>query len=547
MAKGLIFTDTKRLAEKFSVSKEDVLCEIVSFMQFRAKQGVEYGLLDIDSSGATLRSYYRNGITDIGKSCTPCLKTESKWEGYADCLDNYDISSLFGITDKKLQTIFIIGGNDVIPVPSIPNFNEERGIRMNLESDMPYTLDIRSYGHHGRYNWDDIKKILSKKPKYNISRLPIPEGKCEISILTSYFEKIKDAISSRSELSCKKATCIACNATKEVANRIMAHTSTILGVNNVSKHLSPQMDINKPSQVKKLLKDAPDSDMLVFVLHGSSRPGESEYAGHIDVKEPVGPIAFSPNNLKEFERTRIIAGLCCWGARYIGYSTDDSMLLTALNKLNAISFLGASSSVAGGFDCRIKLNGDDISYGEKLLQYYVSLITDGTYTAEALTKARYLTTRKYLSLKSTMKLRTALTTMFEFGVYGDPFLTTSETGSKESVDVILADYQREYEDRIAKENGTLNAIRRDAKIALGEISFEVNGVPQETIERICKKVANDFGCKVEPLVSMYYDNINETPKYSFVFKFKNDNEKYDQDIIVYSDMNGDIDDVHFMY
>ena len=108
----IIFTDTSKLAFKYQTTQEDILSLIDRNLLNR--NDVEFLLLDV--------SDYQEELAN-----------NSAWEGYKDILS--DFMAGMGLAPSPKLCLFIIGGDDVIPMPRIPN---PLGFDEPLHSDFLY-------------------------------------------------------------------------------------------------------------------------------------------------------------------------------------------------------------------------------------------------------------------------------------------------------------------------------------------------------------------------------------------------------------------------
>ena len=144
---GIVWTDTARLAAKYGVSQSTVLQVINEFISNIADEQ-KWVLFDV----AHL-----------------CLQN-APWVMYAQVLSDF-------INNNSIQagpelSVFIIGGNDVIPQPCEPNPSAERDAPSEkyVYADFCY-----SFPQHVSWDFLDYRKALC-----NIGRLPLETGQMYI-------------------------------------------------------------------------------------------------------------------------------------------------------------------------------------------------------------------------------------------------------------------------------------------------------------------------------------------------------------------------------
>ena len=163
---GVIFTDTQKLAEKYDCPQEEVVAVIESLRDQSREHGMEWYLLDASE-------YVED--TD-----------EPFWldynEAISDFMQEYDLPRGVEIP------VFIIGGDDVIPIPMVEDvFGSSDDGR--IPCDMCYCFE----GNFFSDLWDGgDRRITDDYVRNNVSRLPLEDGEMESSLaddLGDYFER----------------------------------------------------------------------------------------------------------------------------------------------------------------------------------------------------------------------------------------------------------------------------------------------------------------------------------------------------------------------
>jgi hypothetical protein len=115
------------------------------------------------------------------------------------------------------------------------------------------------------------------------------------------------------------------------------------------KYVSPNLNLQVADRLRwDYIADIEESDILTFFLHGNNSPASYHYYGENKERTSDTYIAFKPDLLLS-SKAKIISGVCCWGARFIGYPKVQSTLLTAMYS-STLLFMGSSRCAAGFFD-----------------------------------------------------------------------------------------------------------------------------------------------------------------------------------------------------
>ena len=552
--KGIIFTDTLKLAHKFfdseSISYNGLLIStrqlventLNEYIQRMSEVGIVYDLLDV--------CHY----SDI---------EEGKWQSYARCLNKYR-DKKFPLYHREKMGLFIIGGHDVIPMPQIANpffiegMNEEGCRVMNgtlergefisdrtLDADMLYaycnnTSCILNYRNEVDYNI-----LLKYEPLFWIGRLPTEEGLVDalesennpFEEFCSYFDRsfteyTKD-VAQNGCIGIKVANhhAITCESAQIAMEQIINGTIT-------SSHINVSPDSNTYNLESSSMSETLMgfrlilSDMETFLLHGSNRPSNNCYYGENKERTCGNYIAFKPETLTS---AKIISCVCCWGARFIGYSKKQSVLLSQIYK-EVLLFMGSSRTAAGLFDDVLSNNSNmSIAFSELLLKYYLNYLLQGYDAGEALGRAKndYIRTERFSKLD-------ALATMLEFNLFGDPLLSVQPILERKPVVVesgctlssassdLFRNYQQVYDSKKGEIFSILDRVR-------GLVDRRLSDVRQ----RVTEQLYRDFNINPQSLSTIHsFRSENGEEGYRFCFHEKN--EYYNNNRVVDTDKNGNV-------
>ena len=562
--KGILFTDTNRLAHKLFDSEtityngnlistqqlvENTLRE---YMQNMAGVGIVYDLLDV----------YRYTDVEAGK-----------WQSYARCLDNYRNQN-HPLSFKEKIGLFIVGGNDVIPMPQVVNpfFMEglnEGDIRvMNAYSNRGEFLSDRTldtdmlYAYCNKYTCIldhkqevDYSILLKSEPLFWVGRLPLEEGvvsplKSERSAyqeFTHYFTRsyaayVEDVVYNGGTLGiiANKHVATSCESAQMAMGKMLEgipFTMQTTDKENIQgkKYVSPNLNLQVADRLRwDYIADIEESDILTFFLHGNNSPASYHYYGENKERTSDTYIAFKPDLLLS-SKAKIISGVCCWGARFIGYPKVQSTLLTAMYS-STLLFMGSSRCAAGFFDDALSnISNIDIAWSELLLKYYLNYLLQGYDAGEALGRARmdYIQNEKYSQLD-------ALATMLEFNLFGDPLLSVQPVLEKQPVAMkkdwnttsITCGSFRNY-------SQVFDCKKNESHSILDRVRGLVDRRLSEVRQRVTEQLYKDFNINPQSLSTIHsFRSENGEEGYRFCFHEKN--EYYNNDRVVDTDKNGNV-------
>lgn len=442
---GVIFTDCAKLAFKYfgsadrkvadpasssAVSAVDFVKGVISGYAERCRSfGVEYVVLDVSESRYTGR---------IGNN--------SSWRDYLAVLDSF--CAEYGIGgDEVVRSLFIVGGNDVVPMPTVLNPSSVVSDSVyagnvaehDVDSDMLYSYPGEMISMD-RKGLPDMGRLLSSAPRFVVGRLPMEDGFMDTDFLSDvagYFSRALDAYAS-SGLRLKSMPVVTCcDSCSEVSRMVMegipfTPLADAGGFVKGGMICSPAYEMDRlpvegnanGDRLAGVCMDAQISaDMLVFMLHGTYVPKSPEYFGE-DKGKTRSFKAFHSDCFR-FADAGSVAGICCYGARFIGYRRSDSSLLQSVyNK--TLMFMGSSRSAFGVFDMNLPEVGNRITGAELLMHYYLKNLMSGMEGGYALFKAKMDYVTGHVEKENIPCL---LTSVLEFNFFGDPMLRLAVGGA----------------------------------------------------------------------------------------------------------------------
>lgn len=393
-ADGIIFTDTSVLSSKYGVGRGKVLEILNDFISVNRQYRIKWFLLDVVE-----------WQSDLG---------ERTWMDYSDVLQEFMVKK--GIAPSPKLSLFIVGGNDVIPQPAERNLCARPG-----EEDEDIVYADFFYCFYGKLPKDFLDY---NKARCNVARLPLEMGQMKTTIeedLSNYF------LASNRAMACGGIKIGNATMTTNVdwipASREMSHNLPIPHIEDVDgetmdgMYLSPGVTENMGDDLRnRYYQSLKAADMLVFNLHGSRDPKRSGFYS--------SELAFSIEMLSK-SSAPVFNTTACWGARYVNYRREDSMLLNALYNSNVLLYTGASVAAIGKcgnyqYDSSWRIR--PAAYSESLLCRFAEYQCIGILPAgEAFLKAKC---DYYNTSRAVENDEWSLGTLLMFNLYGNPQLRT---------------------------------------------------------------------------------------------------------------------------
>ena len=390
---GIIWTDTKVLAAKYKTTRNDVQSIIEGFISTNEDMDLCWHLLDMAD-----RQH------EVG---------EATWMDYSEVLQNYIKKE--GITSGPHLSLFIIGGNDVIPQPA-----EDNPCSGGTDYDSYVYADFY-YCFYGQLQLDFLD---FRRARCNVARLPLETGQMHTTIgedLQAYFN-ISNMVSEDGGVDIGRAVMTSnydwIPASREMSRNLPTEhmdneDEVVLDNMFLSPSIMEDMDEELAEQYYEKLSEA---DMLVFNLHGACNPEDSGFYS--------SGLAFSIDMLRE-SNARIFNTVACWGGRYIRYAREQSMLLSAMYGGGVLLYSGScvpAMGKCGNFQHDETWRIQPAAYSETFMARFAEYECLGTMTAgEAFLKAKC---DYYNSSRQIEEDEIILATVLMFNLYGNPKLRT---------------------------------------------------------------------------------------------------------------------------
>lgn len=379
MLTGLILTNTQRLASILSSNKDKV-----------------YGV--ISSYVSSCNSYIDWQIVDISDEIYADIDT-TNWWAYIPILNDYYIG--IGLQERSYCPLFIIGGDDIIPMPTISNPLNDLG-REYLYSDMAYCFDSPNIR---------LEDYVSQKPRFAVGRLPLTRD-WDLEGLTAYLSDCVDFAANGIPI--RGAAMTTTQSWLRASNEMMRDIPTVslsedyVPLNN-RMIVSPDLDTSYEDMYNGYVHELKKVDFLVCNLHGNDDREIPFFIGE-DASQSYYTVATQPLMLEE-TAPYIFNTVACFGGRYIGYRLEESMMMTAL-AYGTMLYCGSGEIALGGSD----MEGNS----ELMMKLYNIYLHKGIPAGLALIKAKQ---DYYRTCHNDDGDERAMFTILEFNLFGCPIIS----------------------------------------------------------------------------------------------------------------------------
>ena len=529
LVKGILFTHIPSLAQKLSVSPQDITDLLDSFIRLKAEQGVLYRLAD---AGAESKGFF---------SRRRSLAQNSPWYEYADILKQ--------IHDEETRKheepstfLFIIGGDDIIPMPAIPHYlgNEACDADKKIDTDILY-----AYPYGAQMN-DAIcsGQLFFYDALFYVGRLPLATD-AVFQDLAGYLQRVIENPVIDVDAGYGQCDPHWMKVTAKVTNRI-SREQLFPNYNPLPKDilynqlfLTPEVDHKVIGQVFNT-----NAQLLFFNLHGSAAKETFYFLGQSTKDSEDWRIAIYPAAIAACNHPNVVVSEACYGARFIGFDKAHSMLLSAMAS-NTLLYLGASRVAYGQPDPHdpsspVCMSNADIITGE-----FVNNMLDGLPAGSALFEAR-----KCLYQVSEIG-PVESTTIVEFNLFGDPTLfimnkkmnkTSTRAASTSNIGTLFCPTAASCK----LENVPIK-MKEETKSLLAQVRTKVDANIAEIQSKINDQLYKQWGINPRKPISMSRTtSLNGQKGYEIQYNL-DDSPKVPDGfynlLSVYSDLNGNIRDI----
>ena len=380
--KGVILTDSLRLAHKLNISQTTVLSLLQEYI-IKISSRISYSLLDtFQKPSNDWRAYHQ-------------VLFENKYLSFRD----------------KMEYLFIIGAEDIIPVPHMRNCMVTNRTEM-VPTDILYGYNFSFFTQ----NVEDVNILLQSKQLYHVGRLPLGTD-ASIAHLQNYLERSASYCDTGVPVQLAYGQCdphwklvsadvVSALKKSELFPNIEAPSSVIYD----KLFLSPYITCNT---IDKAFNKY--SNLYYFNMHGSGNPEKPYFLGASLEDEEMYP-GMDPDTISSAKYDNIVITEACYGGKFMNLATDRSMLLSSLSN-STMLYLGSSVVAYGTVDAGYR-NGTKIGSADIMAKGFISYLMKGYSAGDAVYKTR----QKLIESSRGSMAASNLLTVYEFSLYGDPSL-----------------------------------------------------------------------------------------------------------------------------
>lgn len=391
---GIIYTDTQALATKFGVHRGTILALLNSYIE-NVSSYIDYRLLDV------CEHLQRETVMPLST-----MYGEKDWKAYHSILYKNYIFSQHELTEY----LFIIGGEDIIPMPEIPSV-------FTIPDKIIPTDYLYAYSNViPKGTIEIVNSISSQNICYHVGRLPLGTD-ATLDMLDDYLTRAGKMLGkgipvqmtyAQSDPTWKRVSSKTISDISD--NGLIPDVNVDASLCYENIFLSPFITVDTIDNVFN-----PYANLFYFNLHGSNDPQNPSFSGYDSNGENRQLYrGISPKSFQTTKFDNIVVTEACYGGKFRGLKTSQSMLLTALAN-STLLYVGSSVVAIGSVDPNNDNANVYMCCADVLAKEFIRNLMGGRTAGEALTHTRY----KLYNAKNL----TNLLTILEFSLFGDPAMT----------------------------------------------------------------------------------------------------------------------------
>ena len=353
------------------------------------------------------------------------LGASSPWYEYADLLLDQHKAE---VKAKQPETdyLFIVGGNEIVPMPRLPHWDKDNPDAHDKDYDTDF-LYAYPYGKEMEEKmWST--RIFTYDALFYTGRLPLVSGDEGLQDLINYFNRdLENSLGIRTSTMYAQTDPNWKGVTAKIVTPLLSKLSIADYPHDVPSDgdgfgfmiLSPAITLETDDPRYSSVSWFNTNAQYVFInMHGSDALKYPFYGGNTLGSNNDFYWGLAPYMFTNMKHPNVVFAQPCYGARFIGYPKDKSMILTALSHKTLI-YVGSSRVALGNPKGNCSLEQvPNIPLGWSDITGYVfnDLMMKGYTAGEAFFQARCETYRNgFKSWEEAL-------TIGEFNLYGDPTL-----------------------------------------------------------------------------------------------------------------------------
>lgn len=397
-AEGAIFTHLDALARKLHTTPETIRRLLEAYADQALGHGIRYRLLDAGDY-AWLNPEARNSRERLAPTDT--------WEEHIRLLADY---YRFGRATTREEScyLFIVGGDDVIPMPVLPQYVSAPDYSdTDIESDLPYAYLL------GARTRELLRtaELFRYEQYFHVGRLPLAAD-ATVEDLAAYLLRAAQncgamridrayGLTDRTWLSASASVCNPLRRDGLCSGRFR------------DERIYDRELFVSPCVERSVIDEVFDREaaLYYFNLHGSDAPTACSF--YASYRQQCYE-AITPHQLAAAERPNIVVTEACYGGKFRDYDRNETMLLSALGGTTLL-YLGSSRIAWGASESQTT---EDLDNADRLTHVYMSQLLAGETAGEAFFRAR----QSFFDCNDGYFTPHQALTIVEFNLFGDPFL-----------------------------------------------------------------------------------------------------------------------------
>ena len=405
---GVILTNVGLVAKKLQTSASAVEKAINAFIRGKAEASVGYRLVDAGN------------YKFLQNSKQVAMKGGESIDKYLEIIkDVYDYEEKR--CGKKMQYLFILGSNDIIPMLTIPHYKKEGFNDKDIDTDIIYGFP---------YSEDMVAKVKNQEifgctQLYRVGRLPIGED-TTMSDFTGYLER---AVNNSKGIPMSEAYA-QCDPHWKMVTEQVAKTGGLKSwIRNLDGKYKSEYYFNRIMLTPYVSKDNVsevfnhNASFYYYNLHGSSSRSSSGYVGEYPPHQRKYETGITPQLMAGCKSPNVLVTESCYGARHIGMKHNESMVLSAIYG-NTLVFLGSSRIAWGRIDSGQSDGNIQTSLADTMAMAFLLRMLQGDTAGYCLLLSRGSV------YKHNRSGAERAATIVEFNLFGDPTLSLKSAHNK---------------------------------------------------------------------------------------------------------------------
>lgn len=527
---GLILTNLSLLSAKLNVAVSSLEEVLQQYVEGKRKWGISWQLIDAGNY-----TFKKRNLLGMGRT-VHLTATDKPWAYMEILMDVHQHELKHGLPES--QYLFIIGGDDIIPMPCVRHYFPAADSDKTIDTDLLYAYP---YGEDMLEALEN-QQIFRYEQLFMVGRLPIGEDTTGDDLMRYLLRSLKHTEGIPvtgaygqcdphwKNVSVRVATdLINCNLLPDLEGKIgpeYYYHRMILSPMVIDKTVDQVLDV--------------DASLLYFNLHGSDALQASGYFGEVPVHQGAYQV-IRPEHLTTLELPNIVVTEACYGARFIGLDKAHSMLLAAMSN-ETLAFLGSSRVAWGSVDPEQGATPQNVGVGlaDVLAYTFMNSLLQGYTVGQALFAARCAVFKARPG-----DLKTALT-LVEFNLFGDPTLAFSIPGEKKlAPESLKKSNLMGTEQQLTCKVETMKSAGKTEQSILSMVRSAVDANIMQIHQSIAEHLYAHYGIEPRPadvVLAMRYGDGREEMQFHY------DNSPADSNVysqyMVTTTNKGDIVDVH---